>query len=126
MSSIEIMALAVSAAILLKLVVVWFNPKQWAGVTKAILSHSAVTTVIYLALSLYLAKLVFASFTIVEVMGMMAFFSVLMGLGILPYSKEVVKFQEEILKTKDVFKRAWLSVIIWLGLALWTLKELFM
>jgi hypothetical protein len=57
----------------------------------------------------------------------MLFTSMLMGLTLVPYSREFLILGKEMSGTRSgMFRRkAWLAMAIWIGIAVWTLYAVF-
>jgi hypothetical protein len=50
----------------------------------------------------------------------------LIGLTLVPYSKEFLTLGKEMIGTRSrMFCKAWLAIVIWMGIAVWTLYEVF-
>ena len=126
MTPIEILATIFAIFVLVKLLIIAINPKLWMKVAEAILSNYILTTAVYLILAVIVGYYIFASLNIVQVAAAMLLTSVLMGLGVVPYSKTMLKVAKEMLGTRsDVFRKAWLAILIWLAIAVWVLYTVF-
>jgi len=61
---------------------------------------------------------------IVDVAAVMLFTALVMGVGMMPYSKELLKIAEEMSMTRsDLLRNAWLPIVIWGVIALWVLTS---
>jgi len=119
MTSIEVLATIFAVLILVKLAFIRTNPKAWMDFAQPILRNSVVALSVYLVLAAVVGYFIFSSMTIVQVGAVMLFTSLLMGVGLAPYSQVILKVGEEML-TEGVGK-AWLSMLIWTGISLWVL-----
>ena len=124
MTPMEILALIFAIAILLKFVILAFNPKSWINASSSILKEGNWMVVVYLILAVVVGKYIFASLNIIQVGAVMLFTSLLMGLTMLPYSNEIIKLGRTMVN-KNTLEKAWLSVLIWSILAIWVLFTLF-
>lgn len=127
-TAIEILALILIIVAAIKIIVILVSPKTWANmVVKKVWQSPDLMIVVSLILAagvLYL--LINAGITIVEIFAVMLFVSLLAAVGVAIYSKEVVSVAQKLLKDRNIVKRSWLYIIIWIALLIWGLKELFM
>jgi len=119
MTSIEVLATIFAVLVLVKMAFIRTNPKAWMNFAQPILRNSVVALLVYLVLAAVVGYFIFSSMTIVQVGAVMLFTSLLMGVGLAPYSQVILKVGEEML-TEGVGK-AWLSMLIWTGISLWVL-----
>lgn len=126
MIPIEIIALILIIVVAVKLIVILTNPKKWIVVVDAIWKNSGLTTIVCLVgAGIVLYYLVGAGIGIVQILAVMLLLSLLMGLSIAAYSKDLIGLGKKMLKDRAIVKKAWLAIIIWIVLILWGLKELF-
>ena len=126
MTPIEIIALILIIAVAVKLIVIMTNPKKWMGIVDAVWKNSGLTTIVCLVgAGIVLYYLLESGIGIVQILAVMLFLGLLIGLSAAAYSKDLIAFGKKILKDKAVVKKAWLVIIIWIVLILWGLKELF-
>lgn len=119
MTGIEILATIFAVAVLLKLAIVAVNPKLWMNITGALLKHSVLATIAYLIPAVVVGYYVLTRVRIVEVAAAMLLTSLLIDVGVAPYSGVVLKWREEILAVG--IGKAWLAMVIWAALAVWAL-----
>ncbi|MFQ5804590.1 MAG: hypothetical protein ACE5JQ_17005 [Candidatus Methylomirabilales bacterium] len=123
MTAIEILATIFAVAVLVKLAIVTVRPKLWMNITGPLLGHYVLTTIIYLILAVIVGYYVVTTVSIVEVAAIMLLTSLLIGIGVAPYSSTILKWREEILSIG--VGRAWLAMVIWAVLAVWVLYAVF-
>lgn len=122
MIAIEILAIIFAGVVLLKLAIIIINPKSLLKVSEAMFKTRIVILAVYLALAVIVGHYVFESLDIIEVAAVMLFTSILIGLGIIPYSEGLLKFTREMLVSRqEVLRKIWLAILIWLALAVWVL-----
>ena len=64
--------------------------------------------------------------TIIQIFAVMLFAMFLIAIGFAPFSKDMLKVVEnKMLKDKNIWKRNWLSIVIWIILIVWVLYALF-
>lgn len=117
MTSLEILALIFALFILIKLIVVAFNPKKWISLSKKILSNKAPVYIIYVILTIIVGYIVLSTVPAAEVGAVTLFISLLVALYFLPYAKKLMVFSEDLMA--GIIKKAFLPIIIWLALAIW-------
>jgi len=122
MGPIEIMALAFAIMIILKLFVVLLHPKSAIKFSEALVGKNALMQFIFLALAVWTGYYIFQYFTIVDVAAIMLFTIFLVAVAFAAYWELFVPLRKKAFSNRG---RMWLSVIIWLGLALWVLYALF-
>ncbi len=119
MTSIEVLATIFAVLVLVKLAFIRTNPKAWMNFAQPILRNSVVALVVYLVLAAVVGYFIFSSMTIVQVGAVMLLTSLLMGVGLAPYSQLILKVGEEMLTEGE--GKAWLSMLIWSCISLWVL-----
>ncbi len=125
MSAIEILAIIFSIFILLKISIVLINPHGWFKVADAILRNTILTTIVYLFLALLAGYYIFRNFSITQVAAVMLFASILIGLGLLPFSETLLTIRDEMLGSRlDILRKTWFTLLIWIAIAVWTLYEI--
>lgn len=126
--ALELLAIIFAVLVLLKLFVISIDPKTWLKISDKILptKSGSLTTVIYLALAAWVGYIIFQELSIIQVSAVFLFIMLLMVLGWIPYSRTLHKLRDDILQSKQkIFRRNWLPVLIWVGLALWALFATF-
>ena len=126
MTPIEILATIFAILVLVKLLIVAVNPKLWMKGVESIVSNYAFTTIVYVLLTVIIGYIIFKSLSIVQVAAVMLFTSVLIGLTMVPYLDKLLALGKEIVGTRsEMFRRGWLAIVIWAGIAVWTLYAVF-
>ncbi|MEK6872725.1 MAG: hypothetical protein AABW90_01800 [Nanoarchaeota archaeon] len=126
-TSIEILALIFILIAGIKIIVVLINPKTWLdNVVKKVYKESKLKILIFLILSLIVLYFLLKELTIVQILAVMLFLSLLTAVGILPFSKEISNIADKVYKDKNLIKKTLLPFIIWIILLIWGLKELFL
>lgn len=127
-SAIEILALILIVVAVVKIVIILISPKIWADlVVKKLWASSGLVMIISLILAVWVLYLLLnAGITIVEIFAVMLFLSLLAAVGVAVYSKEIVGVAQKLLKDRNIVKKSWFYILIWVVLLVWGLKELFM
>jgi len=124
-NALEIAALLLVVIGLIKLFIVSFNTGAWMKVVKFLYRNSVALFIVELILALILFYYVIQQFTIVQIMAVIALGALLTGMSFAAYGKETIDWASKILKAKNLLRKAWLPIIIWVILLVWTLLELF-
>ena len=125
MSVIEVMAFVLVLAVLVKTYFVFKKPKSCIRLLKRVYSNNlfiSMVALILAAVSLYF--LVISGITILEIFSVILFLCFLCMMGFSPYSKNLIKFVEEVFKDKKFLKKSWVFLLIWILLVVWALFEL--
>lgn len=126
MTPIETLALIAMLVIAIKLIVILVKPKAWADLVKKIWANPVLMEVIVLILATITLYYLLQELTIVQIFTVILFIALVAATSIAAYSKEMIALSQKMLKDKNIAKKAWLSILIWIILILWGLKELFM
>lgn len=123
MTPIEILATIFAVIVIVKLAVFIAKPGLWMKWAGAMLKNEVLTTLTYLVLAVIVGYYIFAVLTVVQVAAVTLWVSMLIGIGFVPYSKILLKTSDELLSVG--ISKAWLSMLIWAGLAIWVLYAVF-
>ncbi|HLC31444.1 MAG TPA: hypothetical protein VJK51_02155 [Candidatus Nanoarchaeia archaeon] len=125
MGSFEWIALVVVVLSLIKIFVLLVNKGIWyRNVTKKVYGSNGVARLVFGVLALWLFYVLMQSLSIVEVFAVMAFASCMIAYAFSHYSKELLVFVESIVKKKWSVSMI-VYILVWLGLCVWVLVELF-
>ncbi len=125
MTALEIIATIFAIFILVKMVVLLIDPQIWMKkVAEPLLGNPRLATAVYVVLAIVVGYYVFASLHIVDVAAVMLFTALVMGVGMMPYSKALLKLAGEMSATRsELLRNAWLPIVIWTVIALWVLTS---
>lgn len=118
-SAIQVLAglLIILAAV--KLAVVLVSPKVWVGFMKRVYAVPPVTSAIALVLAaLVLYLLLLSGLSIVQVLAVTVFVSLLLVAGGAPFAKQLIGWLETQSLT-TILRTQWLYVVIWVALLAW-------
>ncbi|MBI2498854.1 hypothetical protein HYV88_01270 [Candidatus Woesearchaeota archaeon] len=119
MTTIEIFAFIIATLALIKIIVLSKNPGTWIKLVKKIYSNPQLMTIISLILSLIVLYYLLLEITIVQIFAVMLFIALLGTVSISAYSKEMVSLVEKLSKDKDIMRKLWPAILIWIILILW-------
>ena len=126
MKPVEIMALLVAAAVIVKLVVALINPGSWLkNITTRFFSHPILTILLSTVLAVVALVFLLKELTIVQIFASLLFLMPLIALAFVPFAGDLLDMVSRILSGRNALKKAWLASLIWLILALWVLYALF-
>ncbi len=123
MDALEVLAVIFGVVVLVKLAAVLASPVSWMNTAGAMLQYPRVCTSVYAALAAVVGYYVFARMDIIEVVSVMLLTSFLMGIGLGPYSRSILKLGKEM--AGEGFGKSWPSMVIWAVIAVWALYAVF-
>ncbi len=125
MTALEIIATIFALFVLVKMVVVLIDPQIWMKkVAEPLLGNPRLATTVYGVLAIVVGYYVLTRLHIVDVAAVMLFTALVMGVGMMPYSKALLRIAEEMSATRaDLLRNAWLPIVIWTVIALWVLTS---
>jgi hypothetical protein len=127
MTAIENIAIIFAILVLVKMIFVLTVPMKWMKFGKWALKKSCLTTLVYLGLITWVGYYVLLDMTVVQVAAVATLVALVGGLGIIPYSNELLKTGEKMLKNKEnMLKKNWLVIVIWVYFAIWVLISVFL
>jgi hypothetical protein len=126
-TSVEIIALIVIIAAIIKMLILLVNPQGWMKFAKGMYKNVVLAQIIGLILAVViLYYLLGAGITIVQILAVMAFLAALLMVGLAPHISDLLKKYQGQIKRGRLWQENWLYTLIWIVLLLWALKELFM
>lgn len=126
MRSVEIIALIMVLVGLVKMIVLLVKPRNWLEkVVKPVYSNGKITKLVALVIAVVVLNFLREELTIVQIFAVFAFVSPIMAIGFAPYGKELTAMAQKVLQDKNMLKKSWLSIWVWLVLSVWVLRELF-
>lgn len=123
MTPIEILATIFAVIVIVKLAVFIAKPGILMKATEGMMKNEVLTTLTYLVLAVIVGYYIFAELTVVQVAAVTLWVSILIGIGVAPYSKILLKSRDELLSAG--ISKAWLAMLIWAVLAIWVLYVVF-
>jgi hypothetical protein len=124
MQAMKILAAIFAIAILVKVTFLIINPGRYKDLTEKLLKeYQPQAMLIYSILTILVGLLVFLRLNIIDIAGVMLFTSLLIGIGLIPYTNAVINLRDEVLA--QGVRKIWLSLLIWVGIAIWVLYALF-
>jgi len=124
LGALEIIALIFAVGVIIKLLIVSFSAKSWLGFVKGLYSKPMLLMLVELVLAIIVFYYLIQAMTLVQIIGGVLLGALLTGMTLAVYSKELMPAVMKMLKN-GFLKKAWLPVLVWLVLAIWTLKEIF-
>jgi len=125
-TSVEIIALIVIIVAAIKMAVLLVKPQAWMSFAGGVYSKKGLAQIVSLILAgVVLYYLIQGDITIVEILAVTAFVSLLMMFALAPYIQPLIKRYQAQIKKGSIWKENWLYTLIWVILLVWGLLELF-
>ena len=125
LSSIQILALIFLVVAAVKILVLLIYPKAWVKVIKKVWINSQVMMIISLVLAIIVFYLLVQELSLTQIFAVMLFTALLAAVGVSIYSESVVRLAVRLLGDREIVKKSWLYILVWVILIFWGLKELF-
>jgi hypothetical protein len=125
MTPVEIIALIVIIFAAIKMIILLVSPKSWMNLAKNVLSKSGLAMIVSLILAALVLYYLLAELTIVQILATVAFFALLVVIGLAPHLGSVIKKYEAQIKRGSLWKENWLYTLLWIILLVWGVIELF-
>ena len=123
---VEIIALVIIIFSVIKMFVLFVNPKAWMNFAKGIYAKPNVTSFGAFVLgAIVLYYLIQSGITIVEILAVTAFVSLLIMIGLAKEIGPLMKKYEAMIKKGNLWKEYWFYILIWVILLAWGAWELF-
>jgi len=115
----EVLAAILILLSLVKLAVVLLNPRAWLGFAKRLYANPPVTSIVSLVMAgVILYLLIQSGLDIVQILAVCLFVVFLMVVGVAPHAPHLFAWLET-QDVKQLIKRQWLYVSVWLALLVW-------
>ncbi|MCA9407509.1 MAG: hypothetical protein KC733_02375 [Candidatus Omnitrophica bacterium] len=125
MTCLEWISLIIIVMICIKLIVVWMNPVSWKSVVNSVYARTAVTKTVGIILAAVILRCLLQELTIVQIFASMALMMALMMIQFAGYGREMIELSEKLLNDRSWIKKVWLSLVLWIGLMIWVLYDIF-
>jgi hypothetical protein len=119
----KIIAVIIAALTLIKLTFLLISPGTWLGMAQAFTGHTVAVMIVYLILLAITGYFIFTTIDLIDVVVVMGFTALLVGLSLIPYTTALQATTQEI-ATAGIGK-AWLALIIWVAIAVAVLVRVF-
>ena len=125
MTPVQIIALIFIVFALVKLLVIFIDPASWKVVVKKIYIKPIYTTVAGLIVGAVVLRFLLQEMTIVQVFASMTFMMALMMIQFAALGNEIMEISDRFFNDRNLLKKLWLSLSIWILLMGWVLYEIF-
>jgi hypothetical protein len=119
----KILAGLFAALVLIKMAFLLIAPGAWLGAAQAFLGHYAVVMGFYVILLVITGYFIFTSLDLIDIVVVMLFTGVLMGLSLIPYLEAMPKLPAAIAGVG--FGKVWFAWVIWAAIAVAVLYRIF-
>ncbi len=118
------LAVVFSILVLLKVVLVFLNPKGWFKFGKSLIKKRGLLWVIYIIIGVVSGYYVFVSVPAASVGAVFLLATALIGIRLMPLSDKLVKSLESEFQGASrgkLLEKHWFSLIVWVVLSIWIL-----
>jgi len=122
---VEIIALVLLIAAVVKMVVLLINNKSYGKFVEVLFKNKVVTQIIFLILAAVVFYYLIQELTIIQIFAVAAFVACLIALGLKEVYKPIISMYKKHIKNGTLWKSYWLYTLIWLALMVWVFLELF-
>jgi len=124
LTPIEIIVLVFALLGIAKIITLSVNAGKWFKFVERLYKNPKLTTTILFVLTIIVGYYIFIELTIIQVFASFALMSLLMGLGMLAYNKEIIETAKKLSKKKFKFSY-YIYLLIWLVLCILALSAVF-
>jgi len=125
MAALETIVLILAAITTIKISILLIKPKVWMNFDKWIIGGNWFTGVIFLLLAALIFYYLIQELTIVQILAVTFFASMLIGVSYAIVGKEMIKVYEKHMKTKGLWSNGmWFYTLLWLVLIAWGVIEI--
>lgn len=125
-SSIEWIAFILIVGAIIKMFVLWINPKAWFDFANGFYKNVVIAQIIGMVLAtIIFYYLIQGGVTIVQILAIMAFLAMILVVGLASELDILVKRYKSLIRSGKLWKKYWLYILIWIILLVLGAKELF-
>ena len=123
MPAIEILAIIFAVIVIIKIIFLIIKPQLGIQLAnKLLFKNTLICSIIYVILIIIVGFFIFTNIPIAQVSAVLLFSFTLLGLALIPYCKSMIDSMAQTLQSrKDVLKKMWLPILIYLIIAIYTL-----
>ncbi len=126
MAALEILAIIFSILILLKIIIIFIRPNLMMKFAAKLMQNSTLLYVLYLIVAIIIGYYLSLNLSIIQIAAVMFFTSFLFGISMIPYLRKAFDAKMGMMQTRsEIIKHFWLSILIWLAIAIITLYKVF-
>ena len=120
-SPLEIITVVFAVIVLIKLVIVSFNPKSWIdNIAVPIYKNPSTSSVVMTLVAALIFYYLLAELTIVQIYAVIAFTSMLIGVSFMHYSKDMLTLVKHVSKRK-IEGSMWILMVFWFLVSVWAI-----
>ena len=125
LTPIELIAVLFSLFILIKMIFLFVKKEAWFNsMVKPSIKNPGKIAVIYIILAVVIFYYLIQTLSIVEVVAVLAFCSILIFLGLFNYSEDLFNFAKKVY-SKKFNLLMWIQILFWTILSIWVLWVVF-
>ena len=124
-NAVEWVAFILATIFIVNTIILAFNRGYWLSIARRMMARPKIMIFIALILAILIFVFLMANLSIVQIYASFALFILLMYLSLAEYRKELTGMAAIASKRRrDVLN--WVVLLIWLGLSIWVVLELFL
>ena len=123
---VEIIALIVIIAAVVKMLVLLTNPAKWMNLAKSVYKRPRTVSLVSLILAAIVLYYLLQELTIVQIIATVAFTALLVLISLASEVDSFIKKYEAKIKNGTLWQEYWLYALIWIVLLAWAAYALFM
>jgi len=120
MGALETIATIFVVLGVIKILYLLIKPSAWMGFAKKIYARPLLTQVVFFILAAVIFYYLIQVLNIVEIFAVMAFTSMLIGIGFASFGNKIIKN----FKLKTMWRDYWFYTLIWIVLMVWAISAL--
>jgi len=124
MTPVEIIALLLAALLFVKVFFALVLPDARKNMIAEVYEHPTALVLAALVLGIIIIYYLLQEMTIIQIFATCALFSMLFAVSFAPFGKELIQVVKKTQRT-EIVKKLWFALILWIGLAVWVLIELY-
>ena len=126
MTPVEILALIFAVLVLVKVLLVMFNPQLRIRIAENLLQQSTLLMFIYTLGAALAGYYLLMDLTFVQIAAVMLFTTLLIGMASIPFGKELIHLVRQVMKNRvEYLQKSYFTLILWMCIAIYILYSLF-
>jgi len=126
MTPVEILAFIFAVLVLVKVLLVMFNPQLRIRIAENLLQQSTLLMFIYTLGAALAGYYLLMDLTFVQIAAVMLFTTLLIGMASIPFGKELIHLVRQVMKNRvEYLQKSYFTLILWMCIAIYILYSLF-
>src|SRR3989338_8625907 len=126
MTPVEILAFIFAVLVLVKVLLVMFNPQLRIRIAENLLQQSTLLMFIYTLGAALAGYYLLMDLTFVQIAAVMLFTTLLIGMASIPFGKELIHLVRQVMKNRvEYLQKSYFTLILWMCIAIYILYSFF-